>query len=166
MKKIKIWFCDFWPCFDKENNFIIETLKKNYIVEINKKTPEYVFYSNFGYDALKYNCVRIFYSGENVFANFNICDYAITCQNLELEDRHISLPIFLIKKGHFINIRERERKIITKDELMNKNRFCNFIYDNKKGDPFRKNFFQELNKYKKVDSAGKFLNNMGYVTKN
>ena len=164
MKKIKIWFCDFWPLFDIENNFIIETLRKNYIVELDKRAPEYIFYSNFGYKFLKYNCIKIFYSGENVFPDFNICDYAITNQNLELQDRHLVLPIFLVKKGNFIEIKEREK--ITKEKLKNKDRFCNFIYDNKKGDPFRKYFFKELSKYKKVDSAGKFLNNMGFVTKN
>ena len=164
MKKIKIWFCDFWPLFDINNNFIINVLKRNYNVELDKKNPEYPFYSNFGYNFLKYNCVKIFYSGENVFPNFNLCDYSITCHNINLQDRHFSLPIFLLKKDNFINI--KQRNIITKDQLKNKNKFCNFVYDNKNGDAFRRKFFEELNKYKKVDSAGKFLNNTGFVTKN
>ena len=163
MKKIKIWFCDFWPEFDVNNNFIMEILRKNYEIELTKKAPEYIFYSNFGYEFLKYNCIKIFYSGENVFPNFNICDYSITCHNIVLDDRHFCLPIYLVKKGKFIENINRSK--LTKKDLINKTKFCNFVYDNKKGNLFRRRFFEELNKYKKVDSAGKFLNNTGFVTK-
>ena len=164
MRKIKIWFCDFWPNFDIDNNFIMELLKKNYVVELDKYNPEYIIYSNFGYDFLHYDGIKIFYSGENVFPNFNLCDYSITCHDIEIKDRHFCLPIYLVKKGEFIKIPERKK--LVKSDLEKRNRFCNFIYDNKKGNPFRKYFFEELSKYKKVDSAGKFLNNMGFVTKN
>jgi len=44
----------------------------------------------------------------------------------------------------------------------NKNRFCCFIVSNGLNE-VRNNFFNELNKYKQVDSAGSYLNNMnGY----
>ena len=164
MKKIRIWFCDFWPNFDVNNNFIINVLEKNYDVELDKKNPEYIFYSNFGYEFLRYEGIKIFYSGENVFPNLNICDYSITCHDIEVKNRHFCLPVYMVKNGRFIKSSERKR--LTVKDLEHKDRFCNFIYDNKKGDSFRKNFFEELSKYKKVDSAGKFLNNMGFVTKN
>ncbi len=164
MRKIKIWFCDFWPNFDIDNNFIMELLKKNYVVELDKYNPEYIIYSNFGYDFLHYDGIKIFYSGENVFPNFNICDYSITCHDIEMKDRHFCLPIYLVKRGEFIKTPQRKKLI--RSDFEKRNRFCNFIYDNKKGNPFRRDFFEELSKYKKVDSAGKFLNNTGYVTKN
>lgn len=164
MKKIKIWFCDFWPEFNKENNFIINLLKNNYEVILESKDPDFLFYSNFGYDFLKYKTIKIFYNGENVFPNFNLCDYAISCHNLELNKRYFRLPIYMVKSNQLIEF--KNRKILTKEDLNKKVKFCNFIYDNKKGDIFRKEFFIALNKYKKVDSLGKFLNNTGFVTKN
>lgn len=165
MKKIKIWFCDFWPNFSKKNNFIINLLKKHYEIECTPKTPDYLFYSNFGYDFLNYNSIKIFYTGENVFPNFNLCDYAIGCHTMEVSgSRYFRLPIYLTKKDQMVEV--PERKILTKQDLKEKNKFCNFVYDNKKGNPFRKEFFERLNQYKKVDSAGKFLNNTGFVTKN
>ena len=164
MKKIKIWFCDFWPKFNKENNFIINLLKNNYKVILESKDPDFLFYSNFGYDFLKYKTIKIFYNGENVFPNFNLCDYAISCHNLELDKRYFRLPIYMIKNNQIVSLDKRE--IIKKEYLKYKTRFCNFIYDNKKGDQFRKEFFEALSKYKKVDSFGKFLNNTGFVTKN
>jgi hypothetical protein len=46
--------------------------------------------------------------------------------------------------------------------LAEKTRFCNFIYSNAQAKE-RIEFFHLLNEYKRVDSAGKVLNNMGYV---
>ena len=164
MKKIKIWFCDFWPLFEIENNFIINILKKYYDIGIDKNKPDYVFYSNFGFNHLKYDSIKIFYTGENVFPNFNICDYAIGLHDLKLDERYLQLPIYLIKKGQFIKLPERKK--LDKTDLEKKKEFCNFIYSNKKGNPIRKEFFEELSKYKNIISAGKFLNNTGYATKN
>lgn len=163
MKKIKIWFCDFWPNYKIKDNFIINNLKNNYEVELTKKNPDYLFYSNFGYENIKYNCIKIFYTGENVFPNFNICDYAIGPHEIKLYERYFQLPIYLIKKDNFIKLPERSK--LTIDNLKAKRKFCNFVYNNKKGDEFRKEFFYELCQYKMVDSAGEFLNNTGYVTR-
>lgn len=164
MNKIKIWFCDFWPLFEMKNNFLTNTLKKHYNIEFDKNKPDYIFYSNFGYHHLKYNCIKIFYTGENLFPNFNICDYAIGTHNLKLEKRYLQLPIYLIQNGQFIKLPERKK--LDKEDLEKKKEFCNFIYSNKKGNSIRKEFFDELNKYKDIISAGKFLNNTGYATKN
>ena len=41
-------------------------------------------------------------------------------------------------------------------------KFCNFVYSNSGNcDPIREAFFHQLCKYKKVDSGGKYLNNIG-----
>lgn len=46
---------------------------------------------------------------------------------------------------------------------LDKKKFCNFIYSNAQ---FRKVFFEKLSKYKKVDSGGSVLNNLGYKVQN
>lgn len=129
------------------------------------KTNQIICFTlTFGFKHLKYDCIKIFYTGENVFPNFNICDYAIGPHNLKLEKRYLQLPIYLIKKGHFIKLPERKK--LNKEDLKIKKEFCNFIYSNKNGNPIRKEFFDELSKYKNIISAGKFLNNTGYAIKN
>jgi hypothetical protein len=43
-------------------------------------------------------------------------------------------------------------------------KFCNFLVSN--GNCLeRNNFFNKLSKYKKVDSGGQFMNNLGYIVK-
>lgn len=129
------------------------------------KTNQIICFTlTFGFKHLKYDCIKIFYTGENVFPNFNICDYAIGPHNLKLEKRYLQLPIYLIKNGHFIKLPERKK--INKEDLKTKKEFCNFIYSNKNGNQIRKEFFDELSKYKNIISAGKFLNNTGYAIKN
>lgn len=129
------------------------------------KTNQIICFTlTFGFKHLKYDCIKIFYTGENVFPNFNICDYAIGPHDLKLEKRYLQLPIYLIKKGHFIKLPERKK--LNKEDLKIKKEFCNFIYSNKNGNPIRKEFFDELSKYKNIISAGKFLNNTGYAIKN
>lgn len=129
------------------------------------KTNQIICFTlTFGFKHLKYDCIKIFYTGENVFPNFNICDYAIGPHDLKLEKRYLQLPIYLIKKGHFIKLPERKK--LNKEDLKIKKEFCNFIYSNKNGNQIRKEFFDELSKYKNIISAGKFLNNTGYAIKN
>ena len=83
MKKLKIKFTDFWPGFDPYNNFILNKFSNKYDVEISDD-PDYVIYSVFGWDFLNYyDCVRIFFSGENVRPDFNMCDYAIGFDYME-----------------------------------------------------------------------------------
>lgn len=160
MQKIKVWFCDFYPSWKNEDNFIINVLRKKFDVILDRKKPEYVFYSVFGYSHLKYNCIRIFYTGENVFPDFNICDYAIGIHDIKINDRYLHYPLYLIHLKETLE----ERKQLTQNDLNLKKRFCNFIYSHTEGE--RTEFFKMLNKYKKVDSPGKAMNNLGYVITN
>ena len=158
MKQIKIYFVDFWPKFNCEDNFIIKILQDYYDIIIEPKNPEYLFFSVFGFKNLKYKeCIRIFYSMENVWADFNFCDYAISSQFIEIEDRHIRYPYYNnCGFEHLLN-----KQPINKKKLLER-KFCNFVYsNNNNADPIRERFFYELSKYKKVDSGGRFLNNIG-----
>jgi hypothetical protein len=65
MKKIKINFTDFWPGFDKTNNYFYNLLKEEFEVEISSQ-PEYLFFSIFGNQHQKFGGVKISYIGENV----------------------------------------------------------------------------------------------------
>jgi hypothetical protein len=156
MKRIKIYFEDFWPGFDIESNFITEFLRQEYVVVIDNN-PDYLFFSVFDYNHLKYrNCIKIFYSGENIEPDFNLCDYAIAFQHLNAGDRYLRHPLFV--DSGFEKI---ENKQIDQDKALNR-KFCNFVYSNWKwSDPVRETFFKKLSKYRKVDSGGRYLNNIG-----
>jgi hypothetical protein len=97
---------------------------------------------------------KIFYTGENIAPPLHYCDYSFSFDYLD-DERNYRLPHYLLYDGYY----ELERpKII--DESLAKRKFCNFVVSNN-GCQERNSFFSELSKYKKVDSGGKFANNIG-----
>jgi hypothetical protein len=59
-----------------------------------------------------------------------------------------------------------EDKTINRELLLNR-KFCNFVYSNWKwADPIRKRFFLALSEYKKIDSGGRYMNNIGNLVQN
>lgn len=152
MKKITIDFVDFWSGFNKENNFIYNTLKKKYDVEISKN-PEYVFCSLFGKEHIKYKkAIKILLIGENIAPDFNLYDYAIGFYDMNFDDRYLKYNILLDED--MIKLAERRQQNINE-------KFCVFVYSNGKLSKKRKEIFEKLCEYKKVDSGGKYLNNIG-----
>lgn len=158
-KTIKIKFIGFWAGFNDTDNFIYNNLRKFYDIQITDN-PDYLFYSTFcpnNFDYLKYDCVRIFYSGENVSPNFNECDYAIGFDNITYNDRFLNFPLFLI----YSQLEQAKHKHENADlNLYNKKDvFCNYIVGNRNGMPERTEIFNLINDYKPVSSRGTYLNN-------
>jgi hypothetical protein len=154
-KKIKLYFVDFYPNFVLQNNYFYDLISREYLIILDQNNPDFLIYSSFGFDHLKYNCTKIYYTGENDTPNFNICDYALSFMHIEFGDRHFRLPNFVTYFQHKTLFDSQD----TIAELASKNRFCNFIVSSSNGDPIREQFFNALSTYKKVDSPGKFLNN-------
>lgn len=152
MKKIKINFTDFWGGFNKNDNYFYNILSKNYDVEISDN-PDYLFYSVFGAEFQKYNCTKIFFSGENVGPNFNECNYSM-CYDYIDDERHHRLPLYILYGGYYDLINKK-----VEDNLVNR-KFCNFIVTNG-ANTIRNDFFTKLSKYKHIDSGGRYLNNIG-----
>jgi hypothetical protein len=152
-KKIKIDFSDFWPGFDKTNNYFYNLLNEEFDVIISNN-PDYLFFSVFGNSHLNYKCIKIAYFAENIAAPIGYCDWAFSNDYLD-DNRNYRLPHYLLYDGYY----ELQRpKII--DESLAKRKFCNFIVSNNACHE-RNNFFNNLSKYKKVDSGGRFANNIG-----
>ena len=64
---IKVAFTDFWHGNSTEqilSNGFFKLLSRHYELELSNK-PEILVYSCFGIQFLKYDCTRIFYTGEN-----------------------------------------------------------------------------------------------------
>ena len=158
-KSIKIKFVDFWDTFNYKSFYIYQYLMKEYNVEISD-TPEYIIYSTHGYEHLKYNCIRIFFTIENFRPNFNHCDYAIGFDYITFEDRYIRCPIYLLFDNYLKIFKIAENKHLDKKNLKIKSKFCNMVVTNGLNID-RINFFHKLSEYKQVDSGGKLLNNVG-----
>lgn len=158
-KIIKIYFSDFFPGFDFYNNSIINLLKDYYELEINPE-PDYLFFSSWGNDNFRFSCVKIFYTSENDHPNFFLCDYAIAHDFIN-KDNYLRLPYY----ATIWNYNPSELLLPIYLKIINntyKSKFCCFIVSNDRAQ-YRINFFNKLSKYKKVDSGGKTLNNIGYL---
>ena len=158
-KSIKVAFADFYVGFDYHESFLYQILSEHYDVVIDEDAPEFVIYSCFGTEFLKYeNAVRIFYTGENVFPNFNFCDYAVSFVRSSVGGRNLFFPLAY---NHALNMKEDTLCAAPSDACSRK--FCSFVYSNDsngEGAVLRKKFCQQLmDTYKHVDCAGRVLHN-------
>ena len=169
MKKIKIKICDFDPNVEISfGRFFLKRLEKFYEVELSED-PDYVFFYERSRDHLRFpEAIRIFYTGENVSPDFNMTDYSIGFDRLEFGDRHFRLPLYMVatlydKKDIALagDLTFERVEPMTREELSRKSGFCSFVYSNHLADPRRKELLDALSTYKKVDSGGKYLNNVG-----
>lgn len=114
---------------------------------------------------MRYKCHRIFLGWENQRADWDICDYVLDSDFIENNPRHKRYPIWaawnLDKLTQPINSGFAS---LTSEALAGK-KFCCMLVSNAKARE-RIDFFNELSKYKKVDSGGRYLNNIGGSVEN
>ena len=157
-KTIKIDFSDFWGGFDKTNNYFYNLLKEEFNVEISSQ-PDFLFFSVFGNSHQNYKCQKIFYTGENVAPPLGYCQWSFSFDYLD-DHRNYRLPHYLLYDGYYELT--REKKI---EDWMANRKFCNFVASNPNCQE-RNLFVEQLSKYKKVDSGGRWMNNIGFVVSN
>lgn len=154
-QKVKINIIDWWKSLsDAEfyNNYFIKLLSQKYEV-IRSHNPDFIFYSLGGKSHLSHKCVRIFFTGENIRADYNVADYSIDFDFMEFGDRHLRLPLPFCEYYYDFSARFSGEK----------SEFCSFLVSNSnRFATFRNTFFHKLSKYKKVDSGGKYANNINY----
>lgn len=155
--KIKLDFSDFWQGFNKTDNYFYNLISEDYDIEISDN-PDYLIYSLFGNNHRNYSCIKIFFSGENIGPNFRDCNYSMCFDYLE-DERHYRLPLYVLYDGYYDLVNKKV------DESLFERKFCNFIVSNGNNN-IRNEFFKKLSKYKKVDSGGRFLNNIGKAVDN
>ncbi len=160
MKSIKLNFADFWGGFNIHDNYFIRLLSKKFSIQISDK-PDFLIYSCYGRDHLRYNCYRIFYIGENQRVNWDACDFVFGFDYIK-DKRYYRLPNWVLYDDPHRLVKENTDvdKILTE-----KAGFCNLVVSNGLAKE-RIAFFHQLSKYKKVDSGGKFLNNIGGAVQN
>lgn len=162
MKEIKIKFTDFWPTWDYEDNIFVNVLRKKYRVVVldkeSKDTPDLLFYSRCGKEEhLKYDCIKIYFTGENDFPDFNECDYALSFYDLTLGDRHLRYPLYMLYEYN-----ELEKPLPISDEKAIARNFCSLLMRNSTNcDPKRLEIIDVVESYKPVTYGGSFRNNIG-----
>lgn len=159
-KRLKIDFWDFWPTWNRHDNYFTRLLSQRFDIEVSDQ-PDFVIYSCFGKRHRKFSGTRIFYCGENARPNFFECDYALAFDHYHRE-RHLRLPYYAV------TLEADDLVMPTKSAeeiLAEKTEFCNFVFSN----PYchrRNEFFRKLSQYKPVDSGGRHWNNIGKPIEN
>ncbi len=157
---IRLQYVDMWNGFPGES-ILDWYLKRWFDVCIVTDNPDFVICGPTGHHALDFECPRIFWTGECCTPDFNLYDYALGFDDISFGDRYLRLPLWL---GYSTACKfAAEKHLIPDATLLRKKKFCNFVVSNGKGAKERTNFFLLLNEYKKVDSGGRYLNNIGGV---
>lgn len=164
---LKLGFTD---TFDSIANFFVNILSEDYEIVRNDVTPDYLIFGdrNFGNNNVTFNnkrCIKIFYTGENERPSNYACHYAISFDHID-DDRHYRLPLYVIYDFDNKNRDVTNTNTVNREpEDLNKkfnDKFCSFVVKNGACEK-RNYFFQRLNEYKRVDSAGPLFNNVGYI---
>jgi hypothetical protein len=161
MGKVKIKFVDFWFGFIPDKNYFFKLLSQSYDLVLCDD-PDILIYSCYGTEYLKYDCIKVFFTAENLRPDFTGCDYAISF-DYNNDPRHFRLPLYAL----YIDQTDSLEKLIqkkTRSEALeiwrSKTKFCCMVVSNGQSKK-RLNFFEKLSKYKTVDSGGAVMNNVG-----
>lgn len=167
MKKIRILFANFYNGFDPDSFPITEILRKHFDVDIVSQNPDFVIASTFGNPrhSLIYDVPRLQWCHEPVLTDFTLFDYACGFANLSLKDkngfdRYFRWPVAF---GNFSSCRQIQVPLSKQEALKiwrGKDTFCNFMYSHQSVGRIREELLEDLASYKKVDCAGRYLNNM------
>lgn len=158
--------------FNPNDNSILDILKKHYDVQVCEN-PDYLFcgvlykgYFNQGlYDkyVLDDSKIRILINGENFVPDYNLVDYSVCQYPIDYLDRNCYFPCgveaFTNRRTFFRELQDKDRNY--PDEIMNtKEHFASFIASHDSEYNIRGDFFKALDKRKRVESVGSYLNNM------
>lgn len=139
-----------------EGEMLLKLLQKHYDVKFSDE-PDYIFYNVDGTVYYKYDCIRIFCTIEAICPDFNLCDYGIGFEYLEYGDRYYRFPNYAFYPRKTAMMADKHRNIT---EKLAKRSFCSFVYSNGNAEPEREQLFNTLSALKRIDSGGKYLNNM------
>lgn len=160
-KEFKLGFAD----FGMRTDWFIDVLSQRFNVVRDDTDPQILVFGdeNFGnrneqYDSTK--VMKVFFTGENRrFWNYK-CHAGITFDHID-DPIHYRLPLYI----HEINSMMKEQDFPYIDNIesaVEKTGFASFVVTNPHSQR-RNELFALINNYKKVDSAGPHMNNIGYV---
>jgi hypothetical protein len=176
-RSLKIKFLYFWPGFTPaifEEMF--PSALRHYDLQVSDN-PEVVIYSCFTPNNIlrlpdgRYvqrmpilksgSFLRVFLTGENIEPLMEHCDFAISFSAVIDHPNHLRLPLWVYESRRWGFTAEALVKRPDTDWeriATEKSRFCNFVYAHNVR--FRNEAFIQLSRYKRVDAAGRCMNNM------
>lgn len=158
-RRIRIDFADFGG-LDKNNNFFIQLLSPLFDIEINDK-PDLLFFGDMGHVNRLHSCRKVYWTGESNGPDWNAADFAITSHHLE-DERHFRLPFYVYSRGGDASALIRKPDEVDRI-IAEKRKFCSAVISNantgRSGERIK--FFEKLSSYKRIDSGGKWGNNIG-----
>jgi hypothetical protein len=158
--KVRLDFCDFHPGFSKTNNFFYNLLRKRFDIELCD-CSDFLIFGDLGQHVHRvHNCVKIFFCVENFRPDFRLYDYALTCHQMD-DPRNFRLPYYVLFGPPQLLQKDNDN---LEQIMAAKTKFCCFLtgYADRKT-RIRNDFFHKLCQYKKVDSGGRALNNLGWT---
>lgn len=113
------------PASDSPESFIYDILNDTYIFKYTDN-PDFLFYTTSvkGSDAYR-KCVRIFFTTEDIFPDFNKCDYGISPMPLNFGERHAKyLPVGKSYKIYGTLLAQKNKAF---GKSMASRKFCNVV---------------------------------------
>lgn len=162
MSSIKVKYENFWPGFDIYDNKFVNALRTKHDVTVvsndSKEAPDILIYSRCGRPKHhQYDCMKIYYTGENDVPDFNECDYAISFYDMDINGRSLRYPIYMLYEYEMC----LHPKTISDDEALNRG-FCTLLMRNSANcDPTRLKIIDAVDAYKPITYGGPFRNNTG-----
>ena len=170
LKNKSIHFVDFFPRHSVHRE-IITSIKKilssKHNIYSEESNPNFLFFNRFGckhFDEKYKNSIKIAIYSENVIPDFYYTDYGLGHHHISYFDRYYRFPLYFFKYRKLYNFLQNNFFRNFSINILRKKKFCAAMISNsRKTDKFRLNFIKELNKYKKIDMGGKYMNNVGYI---
>lgn len=144
--------------------FFIDILSRKYRVTVlteGNEEPDVLIYSWMGMQHLHWRrCIRIYYTMEMDFPDFNMCDYAIGLADAGMPDRFIHFPLYVFY-NYLLKKYETSKPLLTDREALTRD-FCSIVLKNNAfRDPICFDLFYRLDAYKPVASGGPWNNTVG-----
>jgi hypothetical protein len=161
-KDVKVLFSDYFRPSTNEDTKVFTVLQQmlaKYWNLVISPDPDFVIYSAYGCEYIKYHCKRIYFTAENHRPNFNHCDYAFSF-DYPITERNYRLPWYRLHPLY-----EQIKLPRTVPQNFIDRKFCCFLVSNERAVE-RIDLFHRLSQYRRVDSGGKVLNNIGYQVGN
>ena len=162
MSDISIKFVNFWPTFDIHDNKFVKALNSRHNVTVipveSSDTPDILFYSRCGvpvhYD---YDCVKVYFTGENDVPDFNECDYALSFHDIDFNGHSLRYPLYMLYEyGQCFN-----PPALTDRQALDRG-FCSLLMRNSNNcDPRRLEIINAVDAYRPIAYGGPFRNNVG-----
>ncbi len=156
---IKIDFRGFWEGFNYLHNDFFGYLIKEGLVEINNVSPDIIFYSDYINDSdVNTTKPRVLYSPENIPRKNYLFKYHMNYEKGNKNNFRFQNFFYYPFFYEVTNNKESEYYLTLKKRVKTKN--INFIYSN--GNALLRNrYYDFLSSYYKIDSFGRYKNNMG-----